>query len=225
MTTTVLDPEQAQHEDAQRNAAAIYREERRRYWDEFAQSLDQWQRVRGYYQRRLADVYKHLIPPNMRVLELGCGQGDLLNALQPSRGVGVDLSGNMLERARAHYPHLQFYEGDVQDALPAEKFDFIILSDLVNDVRDVQRALELVNQCCLPTTRIIMNAYSRLWQGPRWMAEMMGAAKLQLTRTGSRAKTSRIFSISPASKRSASFPKSCGRCEHSASIRSAIAIW
>jgi ubiquinone/menaquinone biosynthesis C-methylase UbiE len=182
MTTTVLEAEkeQAQREQAQRNAAVEYREERRRYWDEFAQSLDQWQKIRGYYQQRLAEIYKQVIPPHMRVLELGCGQGDLLAALEPSRGVGIDLSEKMLERARIRHPQLEFFPGDVQEGLPAEKFDFIILSDLVNDVRDVQRVLELVSQCCLPTTRIVMNAYSRLWQGPRWAAEMMGAAKLQL---------------------------------------------
>ncbi|HKQ85335.1 MAG TPA: glycosyltransferase, partial [Candidatus Acidoferrales bacterium] len=157
-----------------------YREERERYWDEFAESSDQWQRIRGYYQQRLAEIYKHLIPPRMRVLELGCGQGDLLAALEPSRGVGIDLSEKMLERARERYPDFQFFQGDVQDALPPEKFDFIILSDLLNDVRDVQSVLELVAQCSLPSTRIVLNAYSRLWQGPRWIARMMGAGKLQL---------------------------------------------
>lgn len=180
MTTTVLEPEQAQREEAQRSAAARYRDERERYWDEFAETFDRWQRVRGYYQTRLAEIYRNLIPPKMRVLELGCGQGDLLAALEPSRPVGVDLSGKMLERARERHPNFEFFHGDVQDGLPPEKFDFIILSDLVNDVRDVQRVLELVSQCSLPSTRIVINAYSRLWQGPRWAAELMGAAKLQL---------------------------------------------
>ena len=180
MNTTVFDPEQEQREEAQRAAAQRYREERERYWDEFAESSDPWQRIRGYYQQRLAEIYKHLVPPRMRVLELGCGQGDLLAALEPSRGVGIDLSEKMLERARERYPDFQFFHGDVQDALPPEKFDFIILSDLLNDVRDVQRVLELLAQCSLPGTRIILNAYSRLWQGPRWMAHMMGAGKLQL---------------------------------------------
>ena len=33
---------------------------------------------------------RFLIPPGKRVLELGCGQGELLAAVQPSYGVGVD---------------------------------------------------------------------------------------------------------------------------------------
>lgn len=185
MNTTVFEPPQVQREGSRPTAAQRYREERERYWDEFAeslgsQSLDHWQRISGYYRRRLAEIYKQLVPPKMRVLELGCGQGDLLAALEPSRGVGIDLSGKMLERARERYPDFQFFHGDVHDALPAEKFDFIIVSDLLNDVRDVQGILGLLAQCSLASTRVILNVYSRLWQGPRWAAAMMGAAKVQL---------------------------------------------
>ncbi|MGH9575166.1 MAG: glycosyltransferase [Candidatus Acidiferrales bacterium] len=186
MNTTVFDPRRAQTEESQQRAAdQRYRQEREQYWNEFAdslgaQSLDNWQRIRGYYQQRLAEIYKHLVPPRMRVLELGCGQGDLLAALEPSRGVGIDLSEKMLERARERYPDFQFFHGHVHDALPSEKFDFVIVSDLLNDLRDLQRVLDLVAQCSLPSTRIILNAYSRLWQGPRWIARMMGAGKLQL---------------------------------------------
>ncbi len=185
MNTTAFEPQQVQHEESQQNAAQRYRHERELYWDEFAESLglpslDRWQRIRGYYQQRLAEIYKQLVPPRMRVLELGCGQGDLLAALEPSRGVGIDLSEKMLQRARERYPDFQFYHGDVHDALPSEKFDFIILSDLLNDLRDIQRVVELLKQCSLPGTRIILNTYSRLWQGPGWIARMMGAAKLQL---------------------------------------------
>lgn len=174
-----------QQDQSRETAAQRYRQERELYWDEFADSLavqsrDNWQRIRGYYQQRLAEIYKHLVPPRMRVLELGCGHGDLLAALEPSRGVGIDLSEKMLDLARERYPDFQFFHGDAHDALPSEKFDFIIVSDLLNDLRDVQRVLELVAQCSLPSTRIVLNAYSRLWQGPRWIARMMGAGKLQL---------------------------------------------
>jgi len=37
---------------------ARYRDERQRFWDEFAQTLDRWESIRGYYQARLAAVYR-----------------------------------------------------------------------------------------------------------------------------------------------------------------------
>src|SRR5262245_55517195 len=61
-----------------------YTQARIQHWTEFARTLDRWQRPRAYYQRRLAEIYSFLIPPGMRVLEVGCGQGDLLSALKPS---------------------------------------------------------------------------------------------------------------------------------------------
>jgi ubiquinone/menaquinone biosynthesis C-methylase UbiE len=165
----------------QKNAFGDYQVNRRRFWDDFAQNLDRWEGIRGCYQARLASVYRFLIPPGMRVLELGCGQGDLLASLKPSRGVGVDFSEHMLDRARARHLDLTFLHADVHDFQLHENFDFIILSDLVNDVWDVQRMLELVAQHSLPSTRIILNSYSRLWEFPRKLAEMLHLAKPQLS--------------------------------------------
>jgi SAM-dependent methyltransferase len=49
------------------------------------------------------------------VLELGCGRGDLLAALKPSYGVGVDFSARTLAKANGLYPGLYFVLGDVED--------------------------------------------------------------------------------------------------------------
>src|SRR5882724_11914832 len=58
---------------------------------------------------------RFLIPPGKRVLELGCGRGELLAALQPSYGVGVDFGARTIARANELHPHLQFILGDVED--------------------------------------------------------------------------------------------------------------
>lgn len=47
---------------------------------------------------------RFLIPPGKRILELGCGRGDLLAALQPSYGVGVDFGARAVARARELHP-------------------------------------------------------------------------------------------------------------------------
>jgi SAM-dependent methyltransferase len=58
---------------------------------------------------------RFLIPPGKRVLELGCGNGGLLAALEPSYGVGVDFSATTIAKANALYPHLHFVLGDAED--------------------------------------------------------------------------------------------------------------
>ncbi len=160
---------------------AEYTQERLRYWDEFARELNRWRKPSAYYHRRLAEVYSFLIPPGMRVLEVGCANGDLLAALKPARGVGVDFCRGMLERGRADHPELTFIEGDVHDFDLGETFDYIVCSELVNDLWDVQQALHNIARHCHAGTKLILNAYSRMWELPRRAAEIAGIAKAQMT--------------------------------------------
>src|SRR5882724_10229828 len=51
---------------------------------------------------------RFLIPPGKRVLELGCGRGDLLAALRPSYGVGVDFGAKTIAKANELHPDLDF---------------------------------------------------------------------------------------------------------------------
>ena len=159
---------------------AEYTRGRVAYWDNFAGSFSRWQGPRRYYQGRLAEVYSFAIPPGMRVLELGCGHGDLLAALKPSHGVGIDFSAGIVNLARKSYPHLQFIHADVHTLNLGEKFDFIICSDLVNDLWDVQQVFDVARNHAHASTRFILNAHSRLWEGPRRIGEMLGLAPPQL---------------------------------------------
>ncbi len=159
---------------------AEYTRDRREYWDRLATDLpERWSGIRRYYLRRLISYYRFLAPAGARILELGCGQGDLLAALEPGYGVGVDFSRKMLERGRERYPQLQFREGDVHELDLDETFDFIILSDLVGDLWDVQQVLACVLRHCMPGTRILLNSYSRVWEFPRKIAAAVGAARPQ----------------------------------------------
>lgn len=153
---------------------SAYTEERRRFWDDFAAQIERWQPLRGYYQRRLRDVYRLLIPPGMRVLEIGCGQGDLLASLKPSTGVGIDLSPAMIGRARQRHPEYHFLDADAHDFHLGTTFDYVVCSDLVNDVWDVQAVFDNIALHCHPSTRLVLNCYNRLWELPRRMAAKLG---------------------------------------------------
>jgi SAM-dependent methyltransferase len=157
--------------------AAAYSEQRIRYWKEFASTFERWQGARAYYQSRIAEIYSFLIPPGMRVLEVGCGRGDLLAALNPAVGVGIDFCPDILEKAREKYPQLHFMRGDAHDFDLNQTFDYIICSDLMNDVWDVQQVFANLARHCRPETRIVLNAYSRLWELPRRAAEAVGLVK------------------------------------------------
>ncbi len=160
-------------------AQSLYQSTRRAHWD----AVEKARRTAGtalaqvLYHRRLIDVYQFLVTPGQSIIELGCGRGDLLAALKPSTGVGVDFSSEAIQRARTRHPSLEFIESDVHDVEVDRSFDVVILSDLVNDLWDVQTVLERVGRLSHPRTRIILNWFSHLWGGPLAAARALHLAK------------------------------------------------
>src|SRR5919206_885225 len=104
-----------------------YERARIAHWDGVARWMDERTGWGGAYRRRLTKVYQFFVPRGARVLEIGCAQGDLLAALEPAVGVGVDFSSEMLARAQSKYPNLRFIQADAHALELDETFDLIIL--------------------------------------------------------------------------------------------------
>jgi ubiquinone/menaquinone biosynthesis C-methylase UbiE len=160
----------------ERSAATTYRDKRRAHWDEIATKVKGARSLGGYYHRWLQKVYSYLIPPDASVLEIGCGKGNLLAAVKPRIGVGVDFSSEMLKAAARAHPQLNFVQADGHELPLAGEFDFVIFSDVLNDAWDVQRLFEQIGRAVKPRTRLIVNTYSRLWQLPLELARRMNLA-------------------------------------------------
>jgi SAM-dependent methyltransferase len=169
-----------QYENRGETIRHSFQQSRIAHWDAMARKMDRWTGWGGYYHQRLQEIYQFLIVPGQRVLEIGCGKGDLLAAVKPSIGVGVDFSGEMLTRARQRHPDLRFILADIQDFNLNEEFDVIILSDLVNDLWDVQAGFEKIGTLSHSFTRVIINSYSRLWELPLTLASKCGVATARL---------------------------------------------
>ncbi len=156
-----------------------YRAERMAHWNRIATRKNDPERAGAFYQKLLEYYYGMMIQPGLRILELGCGGGDLLASLKPSLGVGVDFASEMLTLARSKYPEYQFVQADVHDpvfdsSVPDEPFDVIVLSDLINDLWDVQTVFENMRRFCHSHTRIIINFYSNLWKVPLGAVKRLG---------------------------------------------------
>ncbi|MBO67032.1 MAG: glycosyl transferase [Acidiferrobacteraceae bacterium] len=148
--------------------------------DIFEKRLAFYRKNRFFYESD--DAYlEFLVPPGQRVLELGCGTGRLLAKLNPSLGVGVDISGNMISVAKDNYPDLIFVNGDIESPetisglLEHGPFDVIILDNTLSYVSDVQYFLENISQLMSRDTRIV-NAYHSYY----WHPITLLASKLNL---------------------------------------------
>jgi SAM-dependent methyltransferase len=152
----------------------------------FEASLDAQDRpgkLNAAYRKDDLKFMRFLIPPGKRVLELGCGRGDLLAALQPSYGVGVDFGANTIARANELHSGLHFVLGDVEDPAtlaPIEgPFDYIVIADTIGMFEDIDGTLRRVHHLCSPSTRIVIAYYSHLWEPVLKLAELAGLRSKQ----------------------------------------------
>ena len=154
-----------------------YTKTRQAHWDQVACRFRGGRGWGEYYHKRLAQIYQHTIAPEQRVLEIGCGNGDLLASTKPCFGVGLDFSFEMVKRAEQQYPDLFFLQSEVHHLCINAQFDIVILSDLLNDVWDVQTVFKEIRKVITPSTRIVINSYSRLWEIPLAVAQWLKVAK------------------------------------------------
>ncbi|HEY3310434.1 MAG TPA: glycosyltransferase [Anaerolineales bacterium] len=156
---------------------AEYNSVRQSHWDAIAREHPVETFFNREYHHRLKELHQLLVSPGLSVLEIGCGRGDLLAALGPARGVGVDFSPEMIAQARQRHPELTFIQADAHNLQLDGPFDVLILSDLVNDLWDVQAVLEQAYKLCTPATRLVLNFHSRVYQPALNLAAALGLAK------------------------------------------------
>lgn len=151
----------------------------REHADKFASDRLKWAKRSQYFHDIDKTYMRFLIPENKRVLELGCGAGDLLASTHPEFGVGIDLSPKMISLAKQQHPNLSFIIGDIENpdllhGIDSDPFDYIILSDTIGFLDDCQSTFELLHTLCHRDTRIIVNFYSYNWSPILSLLEKIG---------------------------------------------------
>jgi ubiquinone/menaquinone biosynthesis C-methylase UbiE len=135
--------------------------------DFFNNNIDKIEARRGansYYHGEMRRYYQFYIQPHSRILELGCGSGNLISSLNPSYGVGVDISEKMIELARKKCPEITFVCEDIESFDTNDSFDYIIISGTLANVHDIHTLLQKVFDIANPDTRILIDHYNELWR-------------------------------------------------------------
>jgi methionine biosynthesis protein MetW len=85
------------------------------------------------------EIISEIIEPDTRVLDLGCGEGELLAWLAENKHVdarGVEIEGSRVRQAIAR--GVSVFHSDIEDALadlPDQAFDYVILSQTLQESR------------------------------------------------------------------------------------------
>jgi ubiquinone/menaquinone biosynthesis C-methylase UbiE len=136
----------------------------RKFFDKAAPQRDKWRRRNRYYHQEMERLLGFFIPQASSVLDIGCATGDLLASLKPAYGVGVDISSGMVKVARSKHKSLRFEVMDVEKLDLEELFQFVVLSDLVGFLDDIQAAFSGLHKVSNQKTRVIITWQNYLWE-------------------------------------------------------------
>jgi len=148
------------------------REAVREHQARFAAMRERWIANNRYYYDCVKRALRFVIEPGRRVLNVRCENGFLLEAVEPARGVGVEVSEEMVDIARRRYPQFEFRQADPEDLELRETFDYILF-DHVSDTVDVLRAFQRLRPACEPHTRLLIYTYNHLWEPINSVAERL----------------------------------------------------
>lgn len=149
------------------------------FYNSTAQKRQKWNKRNKFYHKLLEKYFSFIIPADKRVLEIGCGMGDLLSAVRPSYGLGVDFAPQVVELAREKHPDLHFVVDDAENLQLEEAFDYIILSDALGCLWDAQKAIHNLRKLCHPQTRIVISQYNFSWEFFIKILEALGLKQKQ----------------------------------------------
>ncbi|MBI3781590.1 MAG: glycosyltransferase, partial [candidate division NC10 bacterium] len=142
--------------------------------DQSARERKRWKHKNRSYHDDLFKVIIFVVPPGSSVIEVGCGIGDLLARLRPSRGLGIDPNPSMIEAAKADYPELEFAVDDIESLKADKTFDYVIMSNVVGSLHDVSLAFKNLRKLTTPRTRVIITSFSHLWEPILKAGERLG---------------------------------------------------
>ena len=124
-------------------------------------------KINSYFFNSNIKYLNFLIPANSNILDLGCGDGTLLNHLQPKVGYGIDFSEEMINEGEIKYPNINFIKGDLENVLTLTNippiFNVILFSDILGSLNDIQTTFKNYKFYCNSDTRIIIAYHYKIW--------------------------------------------------------------
>lgn len=202
-----LDPEDPVLSRDRERLVAVRQARAKAAQDYFSAHAAQWDRIRKLHaadeavEGAIVDALGD--KPIRSLLDLGTGTGRMLEVFGPSieRGLGVDLSPDMLSLARARLDraglkHCSVRQGDIYNlALPRESFDVVLVHQVLHFLEDGARAIREAARVLTPSGRLMVidfaphdheflreeHAHHRLGFAPDTVSQWLEAAGLEMT--------------------------------------------
>jgi SAM-dependent methyltransferase len=147
------------------------------HFNAIADRYDYWKEKNSYYYDALKALLKELIPPQSRVLEVGCGTGDLLASLSPREGLGIDISKEMVALAEKRHqgrPELAFKRVDLSNEPLSVDHEYLFTCDVLEHVPDLPVFLTRLREAMKPGGTLVVTLANPLWEPLLMLTEKLG---------------------------------------------------
>jgi SAM-dependent methyltransferase len=121
---------------------------------------------------RYHDFFVERLKPDERILDIGCGNGLLafdMAARADAQVVGLDIDADKIAEAgsRHVHPNLEFRVGDATGAAMGGSFDTVVLSNVLEHLRDRPALLKGLSETLRPARFLIrVPLFERDWRVP-----------------------------------------------------------
>lgn len=134
---------------------------------------DEWIERNHYYYDQVLNLLRFIIEPDKKILGVRCESGKYLSGLNARHGLGIEITEEIVQRARLLNPNLRFERLDAEVEELDGTFDYILVEN-VQDMTDPLIALKNLKCNCEPHTRIVICSYNHLWKPIFDLAESFG---------------------------------------------------
>jgi len=137
------------------------------HFDQLAEKYDLSKSHAWYYYNALKDIVVKNVEPHKRVLEVGCGTGNLLFLAKPEFGVGVDISEKMISIAKQKYrahKNLSFVVSDITAYETDTKFDYMLFFDVIEHLEQKPESIKRMGEIAKPGTILVASMANPLWE-------------------------------------------------------------
>lgn len=116
-----------------------------------------------------------------RVLDLGCGTGDLAKQIADlgSQVIGVDQSDNMITEAKRKYPHIPFKVENARSLSYEREFDAVFSNAALHWIQAPEEVLSSIHKALIPGGRLVAE-----FGGKDNVKQIIDALLLQFQRNG-----------------------------------------
>ena len=130
----------------------------------------------NYYWKEISNYIAYFSHQDSSVLEIGCGNGDLLAKVAGKNKTGIDFSEEYIAWANERHQgkNIEFLLMDANNIQLTKTYDLIVISNLIGFVDDIQSVFEQVKKCCHANTKVIVQYYNSMYEPLIKFTELIG---------------------------------------------------